>query len=114
LIIRNLEGSELRDFARLLLMNKRIPFGNKTSESVLKEHMYDIADADPERVLEEFEDENKEYKILIRKGLEQDVFRNTNGIYKMGSQIMGNSFDAAVSFLQDNEDLIPSLRKDIE
>jgi len=113
-IIRNLEGSELRDFARLLLVNKRIAFGDKTSEYVLKEHMYDIADMNPERVIEDFEDENKEYKVLIRKGLEQNVFTNTNGIYKMGAQIVGNSFDAAVLYLQENEDLIPSLRKDIE
>jgi hypothetical protein len=112
-IIRNLEGSELRDFARLLLANKRIPFGEKTSEGVLKKHMYDMADTDPERVLEEYEDENKEYKILIRKGLEQNVFVNTNGVYKMGVQIIGNSFDAAVLYLKENEDLIPSLRKDI-
>ena len=75
-VIRSLAGEELRDFARVLLAGKRIPINGKTSDTIVKKYMYAEADLDPERVLIEWEDENKELKILLRKGLERGIFAN--------------------------------------
>lgn len=113
IIIRGLSGEELRDFGRILLVGRRIPMNGNTSDTIIKKYLYEIADNDPERVIDEYEDENKEVKILIRKGLEQQIFANTNGVYKMGNLIMGNSFEQAILYLRENEDLIPSIRKEL-
>lgn len=112
-IIRNLKGDELRDFARIMLAGRRMPMNGRTSDNIIKKYLYDIADSDPERVIDEYNDEDKEYKILIRRGIENNVFTHTNGVYKFGQNIMGSSFETTLLWLKDNEDLIPSIRKDL-
>jgi hypothetical protein len=112
-IIRNLKGEELRDFARIMLAGRRMPMNGRTSDTIVKKYLYDIADADPQRVIDEYDDDDKEYKILIRRGIESNVFAHTNGVYKFGQNIMGSSFETALLWLKENEDLIPSIRKDL-
>lgn len=113
ILIRRLKGAELRDFARILLVNRRISFTNNTSDSILLKHVYDIAESDPDRVINEYEHPDKEYKILLLTGLEKQVFTNESGVWRFGATTMGTNFDLAVEFLKENQDMLPGLRKEV-
>jgi hypothetical protein len=112
-IVRGLKGNDLRDFARILLFGRRVTFDERTSDNVLLEHIFEIAETTPERILEEWNSPEKEIKILIRRGLDKGVFKFVNNVYKLKDSVVGSTFEQVIDYLKQNDDLIPSIRKEI-
>lgn len=109
-VIQKLEGEELRNFARVLLITVK----EGSSDKVIKRSIYDLAENDPGMVLNEWEDESREIKVILRKGIEKKMFENKHGRYTFKGQLMGTTFEQAVDWLNDNDDLIPSMRKQLK
>lgn len=109
-VIADLNGQELRDFARVLLITVK----PGSSDTVIKRAIYEKAATEPGEILNEWNDENRELKVIIRKGLEQKMFDYKQGRYSFKGQLMGTTFDIAVDWLKDNEDLVPSMRKQLK
>lgn len=109
-IIADLSGSELQDFARVLLITVK----PGSSDRVIKRAIYEKAESEPGDILNEWNDENRELKVILRKGLEKGMFSYKQGRYSFKSQLMGTTFDIAVDWLKDNEDLVPSMRKELK
>lgn len=108
-IIQKLTGDTLKDFARILLV--RVKEGS--SDTVIKRSLYEKAVNDPSTILNEWNDENRDVKSIIRKGVESGMFVYKFGKYTYNTQLMGTSFEQAVQWLKDNEDLVPSLLKEL-
>jgi len=106
-IIADLEGAELINFARVLLIKVK----PGSSDKVIKRSVYDLAETNPGMILNEWNDEQRELKVIIRKGIESGMFEVKHGRYSYQGQLMGATFEHAVDWLQDNDDLIPSMRK---
>ena len=109
-IISNLKGGELKDFARILLI--KVKAGS--SDQVIKRVLYEVAEENPANIINEWNDDLKECKAIIRTGIEKGVFKYNQGRYNFKDQLMGTSFDLAVQWMKNNEDLIPSLRKEMK
>lgn len=114
IVVRGLKGSELRNFAKIVLFGNKVTFNDNTSDNVLLEHIYELAETKPELILAEWNSPEKEYKILLNNGLSVGVFKHANNIYKYKDSIMGTTFEQAISFLKDNEDMLPNIRKEIK
>lgn len=108
-IIRKLEGEDLKDFARVLLITVK----PGSSDKILKKVIYEKAEENPTDILDEWDNPLREHKALLKKGIEKAVFINRQGRYLFRDQLMGTSFDLATDWLKENEDLIPQLRKEI-
>lgn len=109
-IIADLKGSELKDFARVLLITVK----PGSSDMVIKRAIYEKAETNPGEILNEWNDENRELKVILRKGLETQMFIFRQGRYTFDGQLMGTTPDIAVDWLKTNEDLIPSMRKQLK
>lgn len=105
---KNLRGEKLVNFARVL--------GIKTlnlSESIVKDKVYDFAERLPEDFLRAFNDPNRMFKEILHRGKVKGVFSVKNGVWKYREALMGASIEEAILFLEDNQDLLPSIRKEI-
>ena len=109
-IIQKLEGADLRNFARVLLITVK----PGSSDKVIKRSIYDLAEEDPGLILNEWNDDLREIKLIIHKGIEQGMFEVKHGRYTYQGQLMGTTFEFAVDWLKDNDDLIPSMRKTLK
>lgn len=109
-IIQKLKGAELTDFARILLVVVK----PGSSEQVIKRSLYEKATTNPHLILNEWNDELREYKSIVRKGIEKGIFTLKHGRYSFETQLMGTTFEQAVDWLKDNDDLIPSLNKKLK
>jgi len=67
----------------------------------------------PQDVIDEWNKRERDWKALIKKGIEKGVFTNKSGRYSYGTELMGTSFEYAVEWLKENEDMIPNLTKTI-
>jgi hypothetical protein len=112
-IVRKLKGEELRDFSRVMLVGKRIAIGDRTSDAVIKRALYETIEEDPSAVIREWENPDRTIKQILRKGLHNRVFIEKDGVYSFGTQRMGITFDQAVEWLKENEDILPNIRKQI-
>ena len=109
-IIQNLKDSELKDFARVLL----IPIREGSSITAIKRTLYDKAAEDPTEIINEFENPDRELKSILQKGLEKDLFTKSGGVFKFKGTVMGTSYELAVEWLRENEDILPSIRKELK
>ena len=109
-IIADLHGKELQDFARVLLITVK----PGSSDKVIKRAIYEKAETEPGEILNEWNDENRELKVILRKGLEKQLFTYRQGRYTFDGQLMGTTFDIAVDWLKANEDFVPSMRKQLK
>jgi len=106
-IISKLSGEDLKDFARILLVTVK----PGSSDGVIKRNLYEKSSLEPELILNEWNDDSREIKSLIRKGIEKNVFTYNRGRYTFKDELMGTSFENAVDWLNANQDLIPSIEK---
>jgi major membrane immunogen (membrane-anchored lipoprotein) len=109
-IIRKLKGSDLHDFARVLLITVK----PGSSDSIIKRVMYESAAEDPQYVLDEWNNPLREHKAFVKKGIEKGIFTQRQGRFSFKGELMGTSFDLAVDWLKENEDLMPQLTKEME
>lgn len=109
-IIQKLKKTELQDFSRVLLVTVRVG----SSETVLKQSLYQLASENPSDVVNAWNDEDREFKVVIRNCIEQKIITKTHGVFRFKGETIGTSFELAVEWLKTNEDLIPSLRKELK
>ena len=109
-IIQKLEGQDLADFARVLLITVK----PGSSDKVIKRAIYEKAETEPGEILNLWNDDLREIMVIIRKGLESGLFKYRQGRYTFDGQLMGTTFEIATDWLKENEDLIPSIRKQLK
>jgi len=109
-IIQKLDGEDLKDFAKVLLITVK----PGSSDKVIKRAIYEMASTNPGEILNEWNDELRELKVIIRKGLESGLFIYKQGRYTFDGQLMGTTFEIATDWLKENEDLVPSMRKQLK
>ena len=108
-IIAKLKIEEAKDFARVLLITVK----PGTSESSIKRSLYEKATVSPKEVIAAWEDDDRDIKALIKKGVEKGVFVCKNKRYTYDGELMGTSFSFAVIWLKENDEMIPNLMKTI-
>jgi hypothetical protein len=109
-IVKELSGKKMMSFARVLL----IPIKPGSSDSVIKRAIYEKVEANPTLVLEEYNSPDRELKEIIHEGVDADLFNKVNGVYSFKGQTIGTSFEMAISWLKNNDDLLPSIRKELK
>lgn len=108
-VIQKLAGSELRNFARVLLLK----VNEGSTDAAVKRAVYEKAELEPTVVLEAWEDPERPLKELIRAGVTKKVFTSKNGRWSCEGALCGTSFETTLDWLKENEDLLPKLRKKI-
>ena len=109
-IVKELAGKALKDFARVML----ITFAEGSSDMSIKRKLYDKVEADPKSVINEWNDPSKDIKALIKNGIEKGIFTKIGGVYKFRDQVMGTSYELAIEWMHENDELIPSIRKELK
>ena len=109
-IVKGLKGKELYAFARVML----VTFAAGSSDTSIKRKLYDKVVEDPMNVINEWNDPSKELKDILLSGIEKEVFTKIGGVYKFNDQVMGTSPQLALEWLRENDDLIPSIRKQLK
>jgi len=109
-IVKELVGKNLELFARVLL----VPIKPGTTESVIKRAVYEKCEVNPELVISEWNSPERELKELLHLGIDKEVFGKVNGVYSFRGETIGTSFEMALSWLKNNDDLIPSIRKELK
>jgi len=108
-IIQKLGGSELKNFARVLLL--KVTEGS--TDAAIKRLVYEKAELEPVVVLEAWEDPERPLKELIRTGISKGVFTKKNGRWSCEGALCGTSFESTLEWIKENDDLLPKLRKKI-
>lgn len=108
-VVQKLSGDELERFARILM----VKFQPGSTPQAIKRAVYEKADLEPELVLNEWNDEDRPLKELIRVGVIKGKFSSKNGRWSCGGISTGTSFEQTIDWLKENEDLVPKLRKEI-
>ena len=105
---KGLRGDKLYNFARVLGIQTL-----NQLESIVKDKVYDIAEKTPNEFLQAFNDPNRTFKETLHKGKMKGVFNVKNNIWKFRDVLMGANIDEAILWLKDNDDLMPSIRKEL-
>ncbi|MBR9682119.1 MAG: hypothetical protein GOV02_00410 [Candidatus Aenigmarchaeota archaeon] len=111
IVVKELNGKELSDFARLFGINTE-----NTAETTVKAAMYEFATDSPEGILREWNAPERVLKELLYRGRDKNVFAvDKQGVWKYNQVTMGVNFDQALLWLKDekNEDLIPTIKKEV-
>lgn len=110
-IIKDLSGEKLGNFARIF----GIPTDN-SSEKTVRLSLIEYSDADPQKIIDEWKSADREYKELLKKGVDKSVFsRDDKGVWKYNDMLMGTSFEQALEWIKNskNEELLPTIRNSI-
>jgi hypothetical protein len=105
---KGLRGDKLYNFARVLGIQTL-----NQLESIVKDRVYDIAERTPEEFLKSFNDPNRTFKETLHKGKVKGIFTVSNNIWKFRDVLMGANIDEAILWLKENDDLMPSIRKEL-
>ena len=109
IIAKELRGEKLGDFARILGINT-----TNVLESIIKSQMYNLAEENPRQFLENWNDPNRTFKQLAFKGKTNGVFTiERTGAWKYRDVTMGMNIDEVLQWFKANDDLIPSIKKEI-
>jgi hypothetical protein len=120
-IVRKLSGEKLRDFARVLLIGKRIKIGENTSDNVIKKEIYLLAEtastgveiSGAQKIVNEWENPQRSFSELLEKGISNMTFRDKDGVFFYGKQKMGTSKEYALDWFKENKDILPQIRKEV-
>jgi hypothetical protein len=105
---KGLRGDKLFNFARVLGIQT-----HNMLESIIKDKVYDYAEREPKGFLTAFNDPNRTFKEILHKGKLKSIFSLKSGVWKYRETLMGSSIDEAILWLKDNDDLMPSIRKEL-
>lgn len=100
---------DISRFARVL----GIPTKNR-SETYVRGQLYKLAEDNPQKVIDEHNDPNLETKQDLMKALDKGVVTKNNGLWYYYEQFLGDSFERALSYVLDNDFLIPKLKEEAE
>lgn len=119
-VLRKLTGRNLRSFARVLVTSPdakavKLRIIDTTTDEVIKSHLYDIMDENPNVVLKEWKDPRRKFREMVRDGLDEGVFKERGGVYNFGEMKMGITFDQAVEWLanEKNAEIMPNIEMSI-
>jgi hypothetical protein len=111
-IISDIHGEQMAAFARILGINPR-----NVSVKTLKLALFEYCNSDPENLINEWNDKDRGYKELLKKGEDKGIFKVTKtGVWKWKDYDMGINEDQTILFLKDksNADILPMIRKAID
>ena len=63
--------------------------------------------------LDAYNDPDRQFKQILYKGNNTNVFTHRNNIWKYRDVVMGTQIEEAIAWLKENDDLTPSIRKEI-
>lgn len=83
-------------------------------EADITDYLVDIAEKDPKKILDLYEDEGWKMQLFILEAIDRGVIRKTDGIYKYDDKVLGGSIDATVITLKDIRlrKLLESIKKE--
>lgn len=75
-----------------------------TSNEVVEFKLAEIVENDPNRFLTLWvENKDRETQFLIEQAISKNIIRRTKNMYKYGSDVIANSLDEAIRFLEDKK-----------
>lgn len=83
--------------------------------ATVEDLLLDIAKKTPEKIFRIYRDKSMKIHLLFEKALKGKhvSLDAVNGVYMFGSTILGISKEASIAFLQQNEDLLELLERDV-
>jgi hypothetical protein len=108
-IIKDLSGDDMIDFARSIGV---LVDGN--GPTAIKRGLYEEAEKTPQMVLDQWNAPDRTLREMLHKGRSRRIFTVDNGYWKYRQQVMGSDFESALIWLKENEDMLPSIRKEIK
>ena len=111
-IISDIHGEDMASFARILGINPR-----NISVKTLKLALFEFANRTPQVLIDEWNDKDRGYKELLKKGEDKGIFKVTKaGVWKWKDHDMGINEEQTIMFLKDkaNADILPMIRKAID
>lgn len=97
---------ELATFARLLGINP-----NGLADSSLKQKVFDVAKNSPEKLINEWEREDREVRQNIMLARSREILRIVDGDWMFNETFLGNSLDIVVGYFRDNPELYSTVKK---
>lgn len=95
-IIENLSMEEMENYAKVL---GKYLFG--LSGTQIESAIYNIADENPQQILDVNNDKDLKYKVFLRRCLEKHYIHMDNGKYMNGKDLVGINEDYAIQWLKD-------------
>lgn len=108
----NLTADDMRKCLRL--------FGHSAetmNNEIVEKTLFEIVDANAQAFLDRWvHNKTREIEVLIERAVARNVIRKNKTIYKYGSDIIGNTLDDAISYLNNpkNQDLRIAITKQVE
>ena len=65
------------------------------------DYMISIAEKDPNKVIEMYEDDNWKMHLFILNAIERGVIKRHEGIYRYDDKVLGGSIEATITLLRD-------------
>lgn len=74
----------------------------EASPNEVAEYLLDLADSNPKRIINAYEDKNMVLKLLVLDAIDKDIISNANGLYVYSEERLGTTVDFAVEYLKDH------------
>jgi len=103
-VASSLNFNEVRDIA--VLMGVSLDF----DDMMIKAKVIQYSNNEPQKFLDMLNDIDKEYRIFLKRALQEDVLSKVNGVWKHGSNNVGLSDEQAIIWLKENADLYALLK----
>lgn len=109
-IIMKLGERELRDFAKILGVNAQ----DNVSIIVVKHKVYDLCDESPEKVIQMWENPQKDLHILVTNAIDTGILKKEGVVFKYQQVAMGASVDEIILYLSNNSEIISSINHELQ
>lgn len=120
-IVRGLSKDKLFDFASLVLMNTPIKLVPNTEDDIIKNEIYqridmkvDVTGLFARSVIETFEDEYFEAKVVTLKAIKSGVVVQEKGYYKLNGDTLGQNFEDVYEFVKSSNDIFLDMSERVE
>ena len=84
--------------------------------SVIKDFLLEVAEKEPKKILHIYRDKSMKINLLYAQAKQKGIIveSTSDGVVKYGVTILGVSPESAIAFLQNNEDLLELLERDVK
>lgn len=84
------------------------------SDIEVKAKLFEIAQADPKKIIDVESDPLYSHRVLLHDGLACNVFLRREGVFFYGETAIGNNEPQAIQWMQENGDLLVGIDKEIQ
>ena len=107
-MIKDMSAEQMGDFARVCQIRV-----NNLTKTQIEGELFKVAQRDPAFVVRMGNDKNLKQRIFLKKMMELEKIRLSNGVFKYGEEVMGTSEAHAIDWLNDpkNSKLVTELAK---